>query len=1220
MLLLCLTWVYYHFKFFVPAARKKLPKSASSNANGAAQPAPIANQADAEERMREQFAEVSDDGEESKEEEPPKPLKVRIYIAVKTVLNKVSHTAIIASSFSLGGSLIFIEGMLLLYVATVTTGNSEDPVPSDAAFYLAIVLYFFIPTAVLFGIPIIATSKNHEKKMFWVPVIAILFPLFITMPIASHLLDQSDATHPIGIFFALAPSVVIAFWITVSYIGLRRKKTKFSLISYIFICFVIPLVVLQPLIDTDGFKAVAVAQGFTALFIAVGVILLVILIAYLISRGLLIKEIKKKDRLNTDNYKLINVFRTDLQPFGFWANAFGFIVNFTISVYTLFCAPDSAPNDLKGLALGLSFCFIIFYVFNNLGLHLNTIDNPEITKYGIKSLSAAIIQSVRSNELYHEIQKIIAWNNKIIGWTRIFTIFTAIVSAIVALGVSTSSDFALNMFAAIAIGSVVIQLVFELYSGIKEKYSSIARATIPMTLTYLWFVHCLAFPSVLHYTRVFYGDDENKRKRIQVQLIVLVFVITVCLIAIIANIIFKGIELEQKIKYILAYIRKQLEHIAVKSDYFVLQKIFDNWMEHGENKLRKMLVNRGKPAFWWPIPATNPNTKYSKVLLDFDAYQYMKLRLKKRLENQDGEGIDTTKKIKPGKSWLKKCLSCLGCCFPFLSKDGRTNVLDDDMNEEIEELLDLQMHEVPLPPKEDGDESDESSDDEFDPADFGDWEIESKIAENKLEITDIKFKPLDERVLRAMMYYDSGIKFAHSDKWTVDFLKFVFRLFAVGNYKYFKKRWLDYIGYKRFMILSALFLAPEFPDYMIDLTYTLYTHNVGRGTIQRRVDYSTKKNQARKRKLKKNKKEVERDNKMRVKVFPIFEEDFEGFLIHLAKRRFPNEINDRDALFRLIRWHLFPNFLHLLPSVQKEYPHEYDYLLFLIDMYMKMDAEAKAKLDAEANANKDGDGTNQDGQDGENGKDKNGGQDGENNGLLNPDDPNNKNGNGDSKLNNSNDPFDRMKNRSCCQRFTSCLCKTLSAIGGAFIKCGKYIFGKLTDFFLNFFFLKTDAQRKADKEFEETQRKADKEEKDEVSKIRKDKAAQTQLGDDPDVLEEDLNKQGQFRRKRRTYPHKPSPEWPAIVETIIKSLKDAENDYERKKASEKQPYFIPNVRNFCTLLAKIFEVYCLACIAFRVEVPWGWSFQEVLSFPSGFTVSLMMNYLSDNFFNRVLIE
>ena len=929
--------------------------------------------------------------------------------------------------------------------------------------------------------------------------------------------------------------------------------------------------------------------------------------AYLISRALLIKEIKKKDRLNTDNYKLINIFKTDLEPFGYWSNSLGFIVNFTISLFTLFHAPEEAPTGLKGLALGLSFCFIIFFIYNNLGLHLHIINNPEIFKYGIRSLSAAIIQSVRNNELYDEIQKTINANDKIKGYTRLFTLGAAIISAIIALAFSASNDFILNMFASIAVGVVVIQIIFEIYGGIKEKYPNLAKAIIPMLFTYLWFVHALAFPSILHLTRVFYIDDEETRKRVQVQLIVLVFVLTVSFIAIISNIIFKGIELEQKIKYILAYIRKQLENIAVKSDYFVLQRIFDGWMENGEKKLRKMLVNRGKPAFWWPIPATNPNTKYSKVLLDWDAYNYMKLRLKKRLEGGDEEGINTNKRIKKRRGWLSKLCCCLGFCLPFLKDKRERGKLDEELNEEIEELLDLQMHEVPLPPKEDGDESDEdSSDDDFDPADFGDWEVESKIAENKMEIMDVKFKPLDERVLRAMMYYDSGIKFAHNDKFTVDFLKFVYRLFAVGNYKYFKKRWLDYLGYKRFMILSAITPTPEFPDYMVDLVYTLYTHNVGRGQIQRRVDYSTKKNQARKKKVKKNKKEVERDNKLKVKVFPVFEEDFEGFLTHIAKKRFPNEINDRDALFRLIRWHLFPNFLHLLPSVQKEYPHEYEYLKFLIDLYMKMDKANQAGLNPDGTQIQ-GDGTgNGEDADGLNGKNGKGGKDGngENGDGTNGLNGSGLDGKGGSGLNDSNDSANRKKRRTCLQRALGCVCNTISLIYGAFKKCFSHLFKKLGEFLENFFFLKTNAQKKADKEFEEQQRKADKEERDEVNKIRQDKENQTKLGDDPDVLAEDLNKEGKFRRKRKTYPHRPSPEWPAIVETIIKALKDAENDYENKKANQKQPYFIPNVRNICSLLAKIFEVYCLTSIAFRAEVPWGWSsdFQEALAFPSGFTV------------------
>ena len=259
-LLLCLTWVYYHFKFFVPASKKKvIERKATSQ-----QVLPETNSKEAEEKMREQFGEVSDAEEEEKEEEEKKPLKLRIYLGVKSFMKKVSNGVIIASSLSLGASLIIIEGLLLIYLADVTKKNNVD---SMAAFYFAIVLYFAIPAAVLFGIPVVANNKNHPSKMLWVPFTAIAIPLFITMPIACYLIGDGHDTKPVGIFIALSPAIMTAFWITLSYIGLERKKTKFSLMSYIFICFVIPLVVLQPIISNDGFKARQVAQGFSIFFL-----------------------------------------------------------------------------------------------------------------------------------------------------------------------------------------------------------------------------------------------------------------------------------------------------------------------------------------------------------------------------------------------------------------------------------------------------------------------------------------------------------------------------------------------------------------------------------------------------------------------------------------------------------------------------------------------------------------------------------------------------------------------------------------------------------------------------------------------------------------------------------------------------------------------------------------------------------------------------------------
>ena len=66
-------------------------------------------------------------------------------------------------------------------------------------------------------------------------------------------------------------------------------------------------------------------------------------------------------------------------------------------------------------------------------------------------------------------------------------------------------------------------------------------------------------------------------------------------------------------------------------------------------------------------------------------------------------------------------------------------------------------------------------------------------------------------------------------------------------------------------------------------------------------------------------------------------------------------------------------------------------------------------------------------------------------------------------------------------------------------------------------------------------------------------------------------------------------------------MKDAENDYESKKAAGRKDFFIPNVRNWLTLIALTLEIWSMACFAFRVEVPWGWpeDLQKYLSFASG---------------------
>ncbi len=273
MILLCLTWVYYHYKFFVPASIKKTAADKKQGKDGG--DATKQDAAAAEQQQQDnmaQLAQIDEEEEEGRDQEgdedkpeEKKDLKLQIYITVAGYLQRMSERIIIAASLSLGGALILVEGLLFIYLAAIT---ADQRVEAEAAFNLAIFLYFFIPTVVLVGIPIIARNKNHAGKMFWMPLLAIFVLLFITMPVSAFLIHRGHNTSPIGNYLVLAPTLVTIFWLTVSYIGRRWKKTKFGLISFIFICFVFPLVVLQPLIGIDAFDAAGVAQGFSALLLA----------------------------------------------------------------------------------------------------------------------------------------------------------------------------------------------------------------------------------------------------------------------------------------------------------------------------------------------------------------------------------------------------------------------------------------------------------------------------------------------------------------------------------------------------------------------------------------------------------------------------------------------------------------------------------------------------------------------------------------------------------------------------------------------------------------------------------------------------------------------------------------------------------------------------------------------------------------------------------------
>lgn len=255
IILLCLIWVYYHFKYFVPQAKRKETIKKKSM---------IKIDAESVKELEDRFADVSHESDKKDVVEEKPPLKVRIYLAITSLIKKISSSVLYVSSFLIGTFLIMTECIILGYLATLTTGTH---VASLQSFYIGIFLFFFFPVFILLGIPIISENKNHFSRMFYIPIVSIAIPLFITMPLGKYLKGVTDL-QGVGYYFTYAPSILIAFWLTLYYLGIKRRKTKYGLIPIIFICFMVPLIYLQPIISYNGYQSNSLPQGFSIFLLA----------------------------------------------------------------------------------------------------------------------------------------------------------------------------------------------------------------------------------------------------------------------------------------------------------------------------------------------------------------------------------------------------------------------------------------------------------------------------------------------------------------------------------------------------------------------------------------------------------------------------------------------------------------------------------------------------------------------------------------------------------------------------------------------------------------------------------------------------------------------------------------------------------------------------------------------------------------------------------------
>ena len=1153
----------------------------------------------------------------------PQKLCDRISRFIRNQYRSARNHIILVSSIAMGGTTLVLMGLIIIYLLEKV---SLPSITKPEMFYLSVFLYFFTPLFLILGFLLVSWRAKHKVKNTYIPILAAYLPMFVTMPLSNAMVKDSTLSE-IGNLLVFLPALSVSFWLSIGYFFLKHRKTRTGLVAFLFVFFYIPLIVIHSMRNVNGFESLVMA-GEIAEYVLVGIggATVAAIFLYLVVRVLIMDEAEIEARYSNTKFQIMTMFRWNIQYWGFWVNSLGMIVSSAITLWSYFHASRKVSQSLRGFVLGLTLVYLQTFYISNLALRLHVVRyRKDITRRILSfddrffvdqdTHSQRISNFIENNDLKPEQLQQIRENRKLTS-LLIITHVGLLIPLFVALAVIFAiKDFKqpFYVFLTLSVGTSVNLCLYYFYNKWKKYNPISAKFVVPAVITYVWTAFVFPLGAILPAANVFYGvnsEDFPKLQRITVGTIAIWILVTVALLAIIASLFTKRLEFDRKVRFISNFMRKELDRIAVKSDSYILRTIYEDWINQGEKHLSKQLKEHGKPTFWWPIPKTCHLTQYSKMLIDHDAYRKLRIRFKRKMEGEaqddlDRDALDLTKK-KPSRG--KKCCDdarpCGRCgeyCFPTVDEWGNPIVdpnaskpvdLDNEPLEfapRLEEILAVDFNDfqkVDLSGNDLLEEDNQNSDEEdYDPEGYAE---DASVMGHKIEIMGVDFWPLDPRVYRAMIVYCFAVKVHVNQETKLNFLKSVFRIFAIGDWRKHDERWLDYLGYKKMLELSGIIPSRDFPDYMIDVIYSKYCYSE-RGDKYQHINW----------------------------------ERFEGLVTEVAKRKYPNEKSEREALSKLIRYYMYPNLLHLLPSMHKAMPDEWRYMSYLINKYRKMamrrrklkalgftkeeidrimalsdaeidaiiankereieEAKRKAALEQEEEANFMQ-------------------KEGENFSLIVGDEKYGGEGRGSSR---KRKPWSKC--RKCmifiCHRSLNCW---RAVRGGCLMLINNLFFFDPTknkpssiENYLEDVRIQEEEEREHER-FDEAMEKGrnDDEFAEDEEGVEEEKSNNPVMNFNEVILGEggdvkgvgktaDAPKKMKYKKKlRKIYDHKPSPDWPVIVDVMMAAIQVGEKEYRNVKEPFGNLPWKCSFSNVVALFVRLISIYAIGSFAFSPSIDW----------------------------------
>lgn len=660
VLFIILNWLYIHIRLINPYLTKKGRKNEGEEWEGGT----IEGLANWKKKFKQKAYKLSDFiklqvASEVASEKSGRSFR-RAILFFETFLRRFSKFFLSVASFTILAFILTTVIHCLYFIIKETNLKTMSPSYPVNINALGLSCFFVLIFPIMFLIFITIITSNFDLgiKMLFFPFLTLILPVCTMLPVALKLSEVAPDLHSLVIALAFGPPLTSVFWMSMLYLSKFGRRLLFFAMTFFTVFFLFPTYYLIQMAKSGAFGGMDnVVEIVSLVLIAIGLLIILFYLTFVIMRKAGERMIFSREELALrPKFDLLALFRHNCLVFGSFASSLGFTATVSCLIYGFFFKPGETSDSEEGMIIGLIILVCILYIIISICIFLKIISpSRDFSSSSVDSLFQKGLIDDRKRQLRRQ---------------RILKIFSAILTFILSpiaiipklvLAKKDNDQYSFALLLTVQVGLVLIFLIFHFFFQLKQNFEEYSDTIVPGVSVFCWIFCFLPFLGIIPITVINLNKDDDIAELYQVTVGV-----TACLVflgvgtlAIVANLFFNRIEYERKLKFIISKINKTLRKMHVKSDYEALRMVYEGYLGSGYDRSVNQL-NDGKPVYYVKVARTDPDLRFSKIIVSYVTYAKLKKRQRERKEERRKEEEGGRRK-----EGIKSCLFFLcNLCFP----------------------------------------------------------------------------------------------------------------------------------------------------------------------------------------------------------------------------------------------------------------------------------------------------------------------------------------------------------------------------------------------------------------------------------------------------------------------------------------------------------------------------------------------------------------------------